>query len=164
MFRVLYKCIVILLCVLLSTTVSAEADKTALGEELLEVTQSKQLIDNMFPQVEMMLKNSLKGLNVEEKDKPIIERYNQKVMALMKREMDWNTLKPQFIAIYTRTFSVSELQELLAFYRSPTGKKVIKKMPLLMQESMQMVQGQVKQLLPQMQQLTNEMKREINAN
>lgn len=40
------------------------------------------------------------------------------------------------IPIYTRNFDEQELAELVEFYRSPLGRKVIDRMPIVMQESM----------------------------
>ena len=40
--------------------------------------------------------------------------------------------------IYARNFTVDELRELTAFYRSPLGQKVQQKLPTVMQESMAM--------------------------
>ena len=42
-------------------------------------------------------------------------------------------LSRQLIDVYVKEFSESEIRELLAFYRTPIGKKALAKMPQLMQ-------------------------------
>lgn len=41
------------------------------------------------------------------------------------------------IPIYLRNFEEEDLRHLVSFYKSPTGRKVIARMPIVMQESMQ---------------------------
>ena len=38
--------------------------------------------------------------------------------------------------IYAKHFSVKEMKEMIAFYNSPTGKKLVSKLPVITQESM----------------------------
>jgi hypothetical protein len=40
--------------------------------------------------------------------------------------------------IYARHFSEGEMHDMIAFYKSDTGKRVVTEMPALMRESMQM--------------------------
>lgn len=60
-------------------------------------------------------------------------------------EETWDELRLAFdvdqivelsIPIYTRNFDEQELKDLVEFYQSPLGRKVIERMPLVMQESM----------------------------
>ena len=45
-------------------------------------------------------------------------------------------LERETTAIYARNYSVDEMRQLLAFYRSPIGAKMLSTMPKVMQESM----------------------------
>jgi uncharacterized protein len=40
------------------------------------------------------------------------------------------------VPIYQKHFSEEEIRETIRFYRSPTGRKVIQTLPMVMQESM----------------------------
>ena len=57
-------------------------------------------------------------------------------------------LKPELVKIYTTNFSEPELKELVAFYQSPLGKKVLEKMPQLTQQSAQMTQAKLESAVP----------------
>ena len=50
------------------------------------------------------------------------------------KNMRWENLKEELIAIYMEEFSEVEVRELIAFYKTPTGKKAVTKMPLLMEK------------------------------
>lgn len=43
----------------------------------------------------------------------------------------------QLVPVYAKRFTMAELQELIVFYSSPTGKKFLANMPDIMQESIQ---------------------------
>jgi hypothetical protein len=47
-----------------------------------------------------------------------------------------NEVIDQISVVYARTFTADELREAVAFYRGPTGQKIVQKLPALLQESM----------------------------
>ena len=50
--------------------------------------------------------------------------------------MDPAEMVDVIVGIYDRHFSSEELRDILRFYKSETGTRMLKKMPLLLQESM----------------------------
>ena len=46
--------------------------------------------------------------------------------------LTWDEMGPKIVAIYADTFSEAELREIIAFYKTRTGKKVLETMPDLM--------------------------------
>ena len=71
-----------------------------------------------------------------------------RMYTLMHDEMDWSKLKPEFEQMYMDTFTQEEVDGLLAFYRSPAGKAMIEKMPMLMGKIMQTSQARMQTLMP----------------
>ena len=51
------------------------------------------------------------------------------------RYLHWDVIGPQMIDVYMRTFTEAELRDLVVFYKTPTGRKSMEKMPEVMQES-----------------------------
>src|SRR5262245_57482182 len=47
-----------------------------------------------------------------------------------------NEVIEQIAAVYARNFTADELREAVAFYRGPTGQKIVQKLPAITQESM----------------------------
>jgi hypothetical protein len=45
-------------------------------------------------------------------------------------------MKAAYLAIYRQNFSQEEVDSLITFYQSPTGKMFLKKMPMVTQDSM----------------------------
>jgi len=48
--------------------------------------------------------------------------------------LTWEAMAPQLIKIYMDTFTEAETREMIAFYRTPTGRKALTKLPELFQK------------------------------
>jgi uncharacterized protein len=46
-----------------------------------------------------------------------------------------NDVVEQVAVLYARNFTADELREAVAFYRGPTGQKIVQKLPTITQES-----------------------------
>jgi uncharacterized protein len=66
---------------------------------------------------------------------PAIEPYRDVMIDWATKYLTWDAMLPGMTAIYKDTFSEPEVREMIAFYRTPTGKKVLETMPDVMQRS-----------------------------
>ena len=55
-------------------------------------------------------------------------------------EIDPNELIDMIVPIYAKHFTHEDIKGMIAFYETPLGKKTVAKLPLIMQESMQVGQ------------------------
>ena len=83
-------------------------------------------------------------------------------MALVADRMSYEKFKPMFIQIYTEVFSEEEIDGIIGFYKSPAGKAMIEKSPLLMQRVMPMMQKVTADLQPDIQKIIEEAKQKHN--
>ncbi len=65
------------------------------------------------------------------------------------------------VKLYTANFTESELKDLVAFYQSPLGKKVMTKMPELAQQSAQLTQSKLESAVPVVNKLLADMTAEL---
>jgi len=49
----------------------------------------------------------------------------------------------EIVPLYARHFTVAEIREMTAYYKTPIGKKMLEKMPAIMNESMQITQKMI---------------------
>ena len=47
-----------------------------------------------------------------------------------REHLNWSSLEPEYVRVYTEVFSERELRDLIAFYESPLGQKMLDKMPV----------------------------------
>jgi tetratricopeptide (TPR) repeat protein len=67
---------------------------------------------------------------------PQIEPFRDILVQWTQRYINWDAMGPRMIELYLQTFTEGEIRDLLAFYRTPTGRKALEKLPVLMQEGM----------------------------
>jgi hypothetical protein len=154
----------------LVSSLAFAADKPATDESvkaLIAVTESKKLIDDMYPRLDAMMESSMKQATGTATFSPgqqkILDEMRAKMIAMFRDEMRWETMEPEIVAIYKQSFTEDEVRGMLKFYRSKAGKAVIAKMPMVMQGTMTMVQGQLQRMMPRMQQIQEETVNQLQA-
>lgn len=142
------------------TTADASGRRQA-AADLVKYSDSKRLLEQMHLQLKQGFSAMLQQLGVQERDRPLIERYNEKLAALMQEQLDWDKLEQPMIDIYARVYTEQELREVTKFYQSPAGQSFLSKMPELLKESMQLAQQNMRTVLPKLRALEQELAGEI---
>lgn len=138
---------------LFSLQAQAEPATRATIEKFLQVTEAAAMMDQAYLQMdqisEQMLKSTGTGLDKDPQARQMVKNIN----ALVREELSWKQLEEPMIALYGNVFSEDELQEIIAFYQSDVGQKMLKRQPELMQGTMVMMQEQMQRLMPKMKAL-----------
>ena len=58
-------------------------------------------------------------------------------------------------------YTEKEIEDIVAFYKSDSGQSMVKKMPAVIRDSLAISQNMMKNFLPKMQELSQELKNEI---
>ena len=95
---------------------------------------------------------------------PVLESYQAKANAALDNAIGWNKLKPKMVDLYTQTFTEQELKDLVKFYESPLGKKVLREMPKVTQQSAQLTQQSLEPAVPVVNKLLEDMTKELDPN
>lgn len=102
-----------------------EAEKlfAAIGMEEAMTQSMSQMVDLQLSQM----------VDLQLLQNPAMEALLRSViMEFFQKHMSWESLKPEFLKIYSEAFSAEELREINDFYATGTGRKTIKLMPSLM--------------------------------
>ena len=107
-------------------TVSAQ-DSTKIRHirQLMEVTGAAKMGNQMITTIAASYKQNFPDVPAEFWDSFI-------------KEADMTQLMEHIIPIYAEQFTDDDIQQMLAFYQTPIGKKMIEKMPIILQQSMQL--------------------------
>jgi uncharacterized protein len=130
-------------------------------EKLLLLMKQDRLLNQTFDQIKPMLLQQFQQTKISSEQSQIMDKYMDKIFDVMKEEMSWDKIKEDYIQIYMSVYTEAEIQELITFYQSPIGQKMIDNMPMLMQKSMVISQKCLKNILPKIQALSLEMATEI---
>jgi uncharacterized protein len=122
---------------------------------LMVLTRTESVVDQMWVVMEQSMRQTMQqssaGQQLTAEQQQRTAAAPAKMMAVLREELSWVKLEPGYIALYKDTFEQSEVDGMIAFYRSPAGQSFVAKMPLLMQRSMVITQAQMKDVLPKMQ-------------
>jgi hypothetical protein len=130
-------------------------------EELFILMKTPKMMDSIKIQTQKMLFQQLSQQNIPEAKKPIFNKYLSRMVELITETMNWDKIKSDMTDLYVNNFSEDEINDLLTFYRSPTGKKFIDKMPVIMKRSMEIGQKQSQVMIPKLNALFEQMKKEL---
>ena len=131
--------------------VSASEKKKIL--ELMEIIGAKNIGRQVSVSFAQQLSYGLK------QSQPDIDPQAFKVVAAVTDEelsKHSDELIAKMVPLYAKHFTETDLDALLAFYRSPIGRKTVEAMPALMQESMELAIDESKASVPKIQERVTE--------
>ncbi|GHG63156.1 hypothetical protein GCM10010919_08610 [Alishewanella longhuensis] len=104
--------------------------------------QAEMLLESM--EMEALMHHSISQMmDLQLQQNPELLPYKDVMMQFFSTYMSWNSLKPEFIKMYSTEFTAAELREINKFYATDTGKKTIEKMPTLMNQGAQIGMARV---------------------
>jgi len=159
MARYLVATLILSVCV---STAFADTHHDA-ARELMRVSGTEQIMTQMQLQIESMFLNISSDAEYNEAQQKIVARYRGEVAALLKDEMIWEKIEGDVVELYVQSFSEDELKELIAFYKTPLGQKMISKMPEVMLRSAEISRQQMRNVIPRIKQLGQSMSEELRT-
>lgn len=159
-------CFVLLTALVLANPVFAAPPSDKSIEQLLEASKAGKMMDSVWTEMDGFMKQTMKsatkGQKLSSDDQAILDKQQEKIVALMKDELSWAKLKPGFVKIYQDTFTQEEVDGLIAFYQSPAGKALVEKQPELMRNTMLMMQERMGPLMQKIQAMAQETAKEMS--
>lgn len=138
---------------LFSLQAQAEPATRATIEKFLQVTEAANMMDQAYQSMDQMTSQMLASTGLDTKRDKQIQQDMQEMNTLVRAELSWDKLEEPLIALYGSVFSEDELQEIIAFYQSDVGQKMLKRQPELMQGTMVMMQEQMQAMMPKVKAL-----------
>jgi len=138
---------------------AAETGKQKQIEELLGLMN----IDKMTEQTLAQLPQQVRSM-AGNTDPAVTQAFLDKMMPIVKDRMSFAKLKPEYVRIYSEVLTEGEVAASLRFYKSPEGQSLLKKMPVLMNRSMEVGQKAFADLMPEMQRVMQELKAQHPVN
>jgi len=93
--------------------------------KLLEQTGMKESFSKIIEQQTDVLVKRL----------PVLKSVKDDIKSFYSKYLSWDRIKEETIKIYKKYYTLEEIKELQKFYQTPVGKKTIKVLPSIMQES-----------------------------
>jgi hypothetical protein len=133
-----------------------EASKKTKIEELFQLTNVDRMVGQILGQVRSMQTAQTERMAMSAEARSRTHEIQDRIQALIARALSWDKIKPEYIALYAETFTEEEIDGMLAFYKSPAGRAMLEKMPVLMQRSMALSQRMMQEIQPEMTKIIEE--------
>jgi hypothetical protein len=78
------------------------------------------------------LRQALKDRKPTAKQQQIIDEMRGRIVAVMRETLSWSKLEPAIREVYQKNLTQGEVNDMITFYESPTGRAVIDKLPAIM--------------------------------
>ena len=140
---------------------ASDVTKVQKVNELLMVMDADNMIDEIYTQMFSMMQSMNKSLKLKDSEQAMNKMFSDKMADMLKKELSWAKMKPGMISIYVKHYTEKEIDDMISFYESESGQSMLKKMPAVMKDSMQIGQQMVMSIIPKMNAMREEFKNEL---
>ncbi len=136
-----------------------DASKRTKVEEMLAVTKTDSVSQNMLANVPTRVKTlaarqpMVTGATSPEQKK-LATDYLQQMSQIASTAPSWTSLRPKVVDLYMAAFTETDLDGILAFFKTPAGQDYLAKSPELSQKTVDLLQTSVNALAPQFEAAT----------
>lgn len=147
--------IAILLAAMCTIPAWASPAKDATIEKLLVLTEAQKSADAAVADADAFIQSTVQPMS-EQTNIPAERRQAMKTCLddyrkMIRENLSWEALKPEYIRIYRETFTEEELLDLNTFYESPTGRMLVQKTPLLENKMGALMEQRMKVMMDRLQ-------------
>lgn len=144
-----------------------QASKQAKVKELFTVMHMNHVLDPMLKGIQQemqgMIQNAMGTKQMTPQQTKLTQDYMAQSMAVVNQNLGWSSLEPEYVKLYATTYSESEIDGIMSFYKSAAGQAMLAKSPQLSQGAMQIVRGRMGAFQPKMQALQQQYVTQMKA-
>lgn len=145
-----------------------EASHRRVAEELMGLTQTEATVRNwrkrFEAQAQEMVEEAVQGRRPEQlsdAQRQSVRRFSEHGAEALDAGLNWNKLKDPLAKLYMDTFTESETRELVVFYKTALGQKMLRGLPALSEGIAKIVRAQVDVMRPQLQGISQDFQAEF---
>ena len=143
------KKVILVLMICLPSLMCYSQTKQESIKELFHLMQQDSLVDKMFSSMIPSMMNQMKS-QLPIKDSLVNIRSNEMMKSTMQtvKEITKKMMDEDMVALYDKYFSQNEIKDYIAFYKSPSGQKMLKVTPDITKDLMMTM---VQKYMPEIQ-------------
>lgn len=123
---------------------------------LLHVDQvSSQIMANFNRQMQGLSTHQFGATPTPEQQKQFGD-LQTRVDGLVQQTIGWKVVEPDFVKLYSDTYTEPEVDSFLSFYKSPAGQTMLSKSPEVAGKSLALTQQRMSTIEPQLRQIVSD--------
>jgi hypothetical protein len=151
----------------MSSFANAAQPSTKSLETLFALTNIEQNVEVMKSQMFGLLKTTmdkaLEGRKITTDRQRVMDKYSSRSTKVMGDFLTYNHMKPFYFKVYSETFTQEEIDGLISFYKTPSGKALLTKTPELTKKIFASMPELMAPMMSQLQAESQQMSRELEA-
>jgi uncharacterized protein len=152
---------VLLLTLALPALQAAEPEPTdASVKQLLEVMQLHKSLNSISAQMDQIMEHAAdqaaQGQPLTSNAKQSMERCRSDLHVLIRDDLSWEKMEPNYVEVYKKTFTQTEVNAMIAFYKTPIGQSVVTKLPMAMETSQKETMQTMRPMMERIRQMQQE--------
>jgi hypothetical protein len=143
-----------------------ETTKRAKVEQLLTLLKVDQLSDNVMNNLKRQVDAvgaRAAGPSSTPEQKKDFQDFQNSVTALVQKTIAWPVIKPDYIKLYSDSYTEPEIDAILTFYHSPAGQALLTKSPEVTTKSIAITQQHMQPIEPQLRQMAQDFSAKMQA-
>jgi hypothetical protein len=155
----MFRRLILLLSILACTFVAHadDASKLAKIQEFFKVSKMDQMMAQVMQQamdqVDSGMTQQIMGVKLSSDQQQRVDQLNDKVRKVVSGALGWENLEPEYAKIYAEAYTEQQIDDILAFYKSPTGQAMVEKTPVLLKQATAISQDRLAVVIPELQKL-----------
>lgn len=162
--------LMVLAVVCMTVTAARAADdlaaRRALAEQLMVLMNVPQNIEKSFAMIKKMLPAQMEQMSRmagQTNVPPDAVGQTEKVLDMVAEELKWEKVKAEYVELYAGILTEAELKVAIDYYKTPEGQSFVNKQAELMKGAMELNQKLMMKIMPRIQEMSRQMKRESGA-
>jgi len=153
-------CAIASLCLAALPDFADDATKAAKVEEFFKLAKMDDTIRQALAlaanQVRSGMLQQMTGTKLSPEQEKSTGEFQDKVTALVSGALSWEKMKPPYVKLYADAYTEPQIDDMLAFYRSPSGQAMVAGNASLMTKASAIAQNQLAEIMPELQKLIRE--------
>jgi hypothetical protein len=122
-----------------------DASQRALASQLIDLLRGK---DTMRQGIESVFDNVIESMHQHGMPQAGVDEIKAAVDKWYDAEINFEDIRPKVVDVYVKTFTEDDLKQIIGFYQTPAGEKMLKEMPDVMKTGAAIAQDYTKAKIP----------------
>lgn len=131
-----------------------DASQRAKAADLIAIQNTERTIQQIAANITTQLNDAADraaGPDATPDQKAKVDDFKKQAAQLIDTNLGWTAMKPALVDLYVKSFTEDQLDQILAFYKTPAGAALLEKMPELNKQFGQLGNDRVTGLRDQLQ-------------
>ncbi len=137
-----------------------EASRIVKSKEFFRLAKIDETVkraqDNILTQMKAGMARQLASSRLTPEQQKSATQFQEKLSAYVITSLSWTKLEPAYAKVYSDAYTDKELDDMIAFYKSPSGQAMVAKNPEISTKSNEIMKAKMAEMAPVIQKMARD--------